>query len=112
MADRQRYVAVTRFTADATPEVKREFAVALVAALEACQVPQGDEFLVMDPEFLDDLRHDVDEARQEAQEAQDAASENADLIGRAKEIIRDFELGIRDLKELTEFGGELQAWGN
>lgn len=107
MADRQRYVAVTRFTADATPEVKREFAVALVAALEACQIPQGDDFLVMTPEYLDDLQRDIDDARQDANHHEGEASDLADSVGRAKEMIRDFELGIRDLKELTDFGGEL-----
>lgn len=105
-----RYATITRFTESATQDVRREFAKALVAALGELKISGGDNFIVMDPDYLDELRDMVTEADRHAQELTVEAEANADLVRRAQEVVRDYELGIRDKQEMTDLIKKLDPY--
>lgn len=93
---------VTRFVRAADQNVKREFAKALVKALDELMVPPGVPFVVTTPEHLESLDDENSDLKRKIDQQEDDLHMSNVRVVALQEALADYDRGLLDRDELFQ----------
>lgn len=93
---------VTRFVKAADQNVKREFAKALVKALDDLMVPPGVPFVVTTPEHLESVENEIADLKQRVDNYEDDITDANARVSDLLEGIADYDRELMDRGELLD----------